>query len=560
MIPLADSTIRTRWDLKTRADLYTTWAAFSDTDQFARVNKSGFSFKEEVQSDGSSLRTGAMKQMGLKFTWDELPFQYRAPTWWKNTRVFHQGPAAKVTTTLHLHPEDDGTAVRYTVDVTPRNALIKPMVSLNFAATMKPKIGRTLAALIANLDDSSAAYEPPPPPMSLEAEGRLEEVSERLGVPEVTVRLLAFLRRAPLAKQNRMDPLMLARQWELPPDDVVSGMLRATEEGLLAIRWVLICPSCMAPKAALGAEEAHCPSCNITYDGSFPDSVAVYFRPSDAIRDFELRMDCIGSPARQPHVLAQDVLLPTAEVEFTLPLAGGVYRLRTVPPTGTASLEVREDAPTVSLDMTADGEKLEPPLLRAMPGMTTLTVRNTSQRPMTVMLERRWRPPGLLTAGHTLEKFPNARKLLPVGTIQSDFTAYRAAVLALTGMSADESLPLPEGSKLLYQSERGLVAVFSTPEEALRGLRGLGDLGMLSAGLAVGPVMEVNLEGHSVPMGEAVDTALEVMYSAGPGVAAMLVDLEAEGDIRQSLADTACTLVPAAYTGVGDRPVHWLAF
>ena len=557
---MADSTIRTRWDLKTRADLYTTWAAFSDTDQFARVNESGFSFKEEVQSDGAILRTGAMKQMGLKFTWDELPFQYRAPTWWKNTRVFHQGPAARVTTTLHLHAEDDGTAVRYTVDVTPRNAFIKPVVALNFAATMKPKIGRTLSALIAHLDDDSAAYEPPPPPMTLEAEQRLVAVGDKLALPEVTVRLLAFLRRAPLAKQNRMDPLLLAKHWSLPPDDVVAAMLSATQEGLLAIRWVLICPSCLAPKADLGAAEAHCPSCNITFDGSFPDSVAVYFRPSETIRDFDLRMDCIGSPARQPHVLAQDILLPSSTVEFSLPLANGIYRLRTVPPTGTASLEVRDDAPPVSLELTAEPEALEPPLLRAVPGMTTLSVQNATRSTLTVILERRWRPPGLLTAGHTLEKFPQARKLLPIGSIQSEFTAYRGVVLAMVGMSPDEALPLPEGSKLLYQSERGLVAVFTSPEAALTALRDLGDLGMISAGLAAGPVMEVELDGHAVPMGDAVDTALEVMYSAGPGAAAMLAELESEGDIQQGLLDTGCTLIPAAYTGAGERPVHWLAF
>jgi hypothetical protein len=557
---VADSSVRTSWDLTTQADIYTTWAAFSDSDQFARVNGSGFSFTEEARPDGTVLRTGAMKQLGLTFTWDELPFQYRAPTWWKNTRVFHQGPAAEVITTLRLHAEGEGTAIRYTVEVVPRSALIKPMVAINFAATMKPKLERTLRALVAHLDDGAARFEPETPPMTLEAEQRLAEVGERLQPPEVAGALLDFIREAPLAEQNRMDPLLLARDWGLPKDDVVACMLQAAKEGILSIHWVLICPSCLAPKAELGGSEPHCPSCNITYDGSFPDSVAVFFRPAPAIRDFELRVDCIGSPARQPHVVAQDLVMPAEQAELRLPLTNGVYRLRTSPPSGAASLEVRPDAPPVSLDLSAEPAGLEPPLLRAVPGVTTLKVHNPRQQPVLVKLERRWRAPGLLTAGHALERYPMARQLLPAGTIPSEFTAYRGVVVAMSPPAPGDPQPLPSGSRLMYHSDQGLVAVFASPEEALYALRQLGELGLVSAGLAAGPVMEMTLNGHTVPMGEAVDAALDVMYSAAPGAAAMPVELAEEGDMRQGLEDSGVTLVPAAYAGAGEREVHWLAF
>ena len=76
---MAGEPVRLSWNLKTRASLQQTWEAFSDTDQFARVAGQGFDFTEEAQADGSVKRTGRMKRMGMSFTWDELPFQYRAP-------------------------------------------------------------------------------------------------------------------------------------------------------------------------------------------------------------------------------------------------------------------------------------------------------------------------------------------------------------------------------------------------------------------------------------------------------------------------------------------------
>ena len=60
-------------------------------------------------------------------------------------------------------------------------------------------------------------------------------------------------------------------------------------EGLLVLRWDLICPRCRGAKAVVTSldqlpQGAHCPSCNIPFDRDFSRNVEVTFDPADDIR------------------------------------------------------------------------------------------------------------------------------------------------------------------------------------------------------------------------------------------------------------------------------------
>jgi len=564
--------VRFRWEVNTRATVQAAWAAFADTDQFARVARQDFTFREEPQPDGTTRRFGAMKKFGLTFPWDELPFQYRAPKWWKNRRVFHWGPVAQAVTTARVQPTKTGSSVLYTVEIYPRYGLLRPVVAMDLNMDMKPRLERTIDALTHQLDGGEA-YEPPPPALAGAALTRLESGLEEVAPAQVGEKLAAFLQAAPLIEQNRMAPLALAWTWKLPRDQVIEGLLSATEAGLLSVHWTLICPSCLAPKAGLGRvlrvkpgeagglQQVHCMSCNVYFDGTFPDSVAVHFRPAPSIRDFEVRVDCIGSPARQPHIIAQDQLEAFEDLDFELDLPAGAYRLRTWPPIGTASLEVRPGAMPTSLELKAGAEALDPPLLRAQPGPVKISLRNDTERRLLVVLEKRWRPRDLLTAGEVLERFPRARALLPAGVISQELSSYKGAVLAVGASGPSELLPaeaLP-GNRLLYRGERGMLAIFPGPEEAVAAARGLLRRDDVTAGLTFGDVLEVEMSGSKVPMGDAVTRALKIMYASPPGGIGIPASDAAAAGMKAALDTSGSVLVPIGFPGPDGEDLHWIS-
>ena len=89
------------WELHTQADITAAWASLSDTDRFNRLAELNFTF-EPAPAGSSVRRIGRMKRLGMVLTWDELPFTYEAPRWFKTRRIFHGGPAKEFSATLQL--------------------------------------------------------------------------------------------------------------------------------------------------------------------------------------------------------------------------------------------------------------------------------------------------------------------------------------------------------------------------------------------------------------------------------------------------------------------------
>ena len=70
---------------------------------------------------------------------------------------------------------------------------------------------------------------------------------------------------------------------------VIETCLAAAREGLLTLRWDLICPRCRGAKVVATSLDqlprgAHCPSCNIAFERDFSRNVEVTFDPAADIR------------------------------------------------------------------------------------------------------------------------------------------------------------------------------------------------------------------------------------------------------------------------------------
>ncbi|MFZ5475231.1 MAG: protein kinase domain-containing protein [Myxococcota bacterium] len=494
--------VRLKWELASPSGMRELWGILSDTDRFNRA--AGFDYRFDEAPGARPV--GRTSSLGLELTWDEMPWEYEAPRWFRARRRFRGGPVEDVEVELTLSPGEPGTRVRYEVRLFPRSALWRPLLAAQAAAITRPQLDRALRRALG----AEGPYDPPPPPLSEDAEARLAAAIRGLPSRTVAEALAVTLREAPLAVQDRLRPLALARRWGVDGDDVVATFLAAVRAGVLAMRWDLLCPACRVAKAQAtalgdGPAQVHCASCDIRYDASFPDNVEVVFRAAPAIRDFSVPVQCAVSPARTPHVVAKRTLSVGKPLEWVLDLEPGGYRVRG--PGEALHVEVGVPcAPLVAtVDVTAAG--VRPPFVRLGPGVVSLMVRNRAGAPVELVLEERRRPPGTLTAGSLLQ-LPAAKGLLPADALRPGIALelFDGAVLAVEG-------PPREQAARTWRGNGVTLGVWPDLDGALEAAKAVAGDARWACGVEVGPVVLVD----GVPSGRAVEGALAAARAAGVG-------------------------------------------
>lgn len=536
------------WELRSPANIEDTWAVFSDTDRFNRVAELGFRFEQLQLSDGSVRRTGkGVFFAGITAEWEELPWSWKAPEWYRSTRRFLGGPAEEMTVQLRLRPEPDGgTAVRYSVSVTPRNLLLRPIVMADLSLSSAPKVERALTALLTELSGRGTPPCLTPPDLSPEGDALLRRA--RIEPPAVKDALSKALRSLPLREQDRLMPLRLAAEWRLDPDTLIVGMLQGVREGVLAMRWELICPSCVGPAQRVEriseAARVHCSSCNIWFDRTFPDAVAVSFRAAPALRPEDVPVECVGSPSKQPIVIFRERLDPEGQVTQTLNLKPGAYRVRTWPPRESAILDVL-DTPTGdgTARFTAHDDGVDPPRVVVGPGEQRVTLQSRAARAVEIAIERTVRPADVLSAGRLLS-MPESRGLLPAALVSPNLKVESMRFTTVTapppraGAQLDHVERLLRGHKprRLIVGERGALATFDTFATGLAAARALALAGY-GAAISVGAAVEVQQQENDpvVPMGAPVEDALSMLAEAAPGRLILGRGLERDPEVAEAL-------------------------
>lgn len=549
------------WELHTRADITAAWASLSDTDRFNRLAGLGFTF-EPAPAGSAVRRIGRMKRLGMVLTWDELPFTYEAPRWFKTKRIFHGGPAKEFSATLQLkEASDGGTDIRYVVDVTPRNALTSPVVKIDLERSTRPQLDRVWKMLIEDLDAAQAPRDVPPPELSPEKEKALERLLAQLPQDAITAQIGIFLRSAPLRDQDHMAPPTLAARWGMKEWPLTERLLQATELGLLKLNWEILCPSCRSPQEAAGQgeKELHCSSCEIPFDDALPDSVVVSFRPAKTVREFEVAQDCVGSPALTRHILASRSLGPNESLQLDMHLAPGPYRLRTWPNRGSASLEVRP-GPASSLEVQVAKDRMSPPLLRAEPGPVAMTLHNTTDQPMRVILESSWRATGELTAGRLVEHLPKSAALLPMGMPIASAQTGRRTVLAVLRVGKSDLQALSHylkaagADRVLLSRSGAALAIFEQSADALTALQAMPSPKELRAGLSEGVLIELGAGAQRKPMGPTAQAAMAGARAVAAGHVAVLREEQA---LEEALTGRDLTPIPPWYSERSAPAYSW---
>jgi serine/threonine protein kinase/class 3 adenylate cyclase len=455
------------------------WPYVSNTERLNRA--AGLpSVSYEIRRDPQlgTRRFASARVGGMKMEWEEHPFEWVEGRRMGVLREFSRGPFVWFVSVVDLDPlPGGGTRLRQTLRAEPRNLLGKIAARVELGAKSARNLGRVYRRIDEVLTAKKAgavedAFEVPTRltgPRQRLLRDRVAKLVER-GVPPDAADLLGlYVSNAPEQEAARIRPIALARRFNLDEAAITDACLRAVGEGLLELKWDLICPLCRIPagrKDTLRELKDHenCTACDKSFAADFAGAVEAVFRVHPDVRRAEPGTYCAGGPAHSPHVVAQTRVAPGERVELELPLSEGVYQLRG--PQLAQKVELRIEAGAAvrrwELDLAALG--VDPPPRLAAGGIV-LSLRNGSPHEIIARIERAVPRDDVLTAARAVS-LPAFRELFPGELLAPGQLAPASVVtLLLAEIDGGEALFDTLGESEAFQT---LQAAFRAMEERVK--------------------------------------------------------------------------------------------
>ncbi len=320
------------------------WSVLADT---ARFNEAagfpGHEIEEIPQPDGSVNFVAHAKLGPLTMTWDDEPQNWVANRWFRHCGRFRNGPFNYLCATFRLRPNGGGSHGEYTIEVEPANFLGRLLLGPGFFKRIYKKFTRLFADAEAYCEGwRETEFEIKPPALPKEAAQRAAQFAEHIESTrhghDLAHKLAEYIITRPKADVASIRPLALARLWDVPERHAIEVCLEAVRQGLLGLRWSLLCPRCQAGKDNVAALKdlpagAHCASCNIDFKLNFSQNIELVFHPATTIRTLDHREYCLMGPMSTPHILAQLSLAAGEQRTESVQLTPNVtYRIRTLEP------------------------------------------------------------------------------------------------------------------------------------------------------------------------------------------------------------------------------------
>lgn len=302
------------------------WPLLADTERLNRMAGMSTLRMEPIESDTGARWRVATRLDGFPVVYEEVPFEWQAPTRFLVRRIVKQGAIYLLEFGLEIEPDGGGSRVKWRLSVWPRSVLLRPVAWVLGTLRMRKIAAATLAL------DEAPELPSAPPRAELRAAG--ERLVSTLGTEDraLSARLVDWVERAPDAEVLAMRPFALADRWGAPREQVLELFLEAVGAGLVDLHWDIVCPSCRTGASRVDhlfelGQAGHCPSCDLTFDLPLDRAVEAVFQPARSLRAVEIGPFCTGGPMKTPHVLAQGTLPAGGETRLGAPLATGAYRL-----------------------------------------------------------------------------------------------------------------------------------------------------------------------------------------------------------------------------------------
>lgn len=561
------------------------WPEVSNTERFNRaVGMPAAEYNPEPDPEGRGVRQFARyKVAGLELSWQEHPYEWVEGRRLGILREYRTGPIRWMVSQVELEPgPGGGTILTHRVRILARGWIGRMIAAVQVGwkggRAMRRVYQRIDAAISGRLGDPAEVdpFEPSvrPPASALV---RLDRVMDGLGPkgidPAVVGRLGEFFANAPAQEVGRIRPLALARRLGLDGEQVVAACLLAARDGLLDLRWDILCPACRIPGRVVDtladlADHGRCDACDLDFAIDFAGSVELIFRVDPELRPVELRTYCIGGPAHSSHVAAQVRVGPGERCELDLQLADGQYRLRG--PQLPRSYEFRVEPSAVSRrwDLSLDGTGPEPPeSLRS--GRQVIALANVAGREVVVRVERTAPRADAYTAARASAS-ALFRDLFPDEVLSPGQLAHLAHVTLLVTEPAAAAEPdqahddargfalahrqfrrveaclRREGGALVKTVDAGTVSAFDDPVAALRAALALAEVdpdepssspGPMRIGLHRGPAIVATLNDHLDYFGTTVRVARALPALARPGEVVLTPEVASDPRVAALLRD-----------------------
>lgn len=426
------------------------WPVLADTARFneaARLPK--HEIEEIAQADGSVLYLGHLRKGPFTITWEDKPVNWVEHQWFEHCRHFRNGPFKSICATLRFFPEGSGCRGEYTLAVEPGNLLGRAILAFGFLNSTGRNFGK-LAADAGKFASGERAEEFEVQPPTL-APGAGERIAAIVPAIEATPHGHGLARRLAdyVTQRQEVDvwkirPLKLARLWDVPERHTIEVCLEAVKQGLLKLRWELLCPRCGIGKAVVATLDqlptgAHCPSCNIRYDRNFSKNVELAFDPSLTIRAIQGGEYCLFGPMSTPHIRMQLTIGAGGGRTEPARLPAGFYRLRTLEPGAEEFVEYGGGGfPKIVANLGRDGQekiKADEPV-----EADRVALRNRTSRTLTFIVEDREWARDALTA-HRATALQSFRDLFTTDVLRpGDHVEIDRITLMFTDLKGSTSL------------------------------------------------------------------------------------------------------------------------
>jgi adenylate cyclase len=288
---------------------------------------------------------------GLEIVWQELPFEWLEPEFYRVRRILQRGPFREAVVALELQPQPSGTRAIISSEVLPRNSLGKLMAE----KILFPKTRHDVHGIMRHVEEFLRGQRPVALPRltvhsvnEVALQTGLDKL-RRVGLPTDRIELLERLvRESADVELTHIRPFAIARKSDCDRWEVLALFLHATRCGLLDFRWEILCPNCRSSRNQLVqslseiSRTSHCDVCQIEFDAEFDKSVELKFAVNQAIRPRQEQTYCLAGPGGKPHVISQLWLQPGQERPWKLPPLTRPLRLRSPQVKGSRTLDPEE--------------------------------------------------------------------------------------------------------------------------------------------------------------------------------------------------------------------------
>jgi len=385
--------VEREWEWHFAASPEALWPLVADT---ARIGEAAgfprYTVTDIARPDGSVERIGSARRLGMTMIWEEGVPEWVAGRSYRHERRFKSRLVRRLASRILLDPEDGGTRLRYrtTIEAGWPVALILRCGGMRHMGGILDRLFRDAGRLAET--SLPQGFSAAPAAVSPAVRSRVATQAKALVARghDAAHHLADHLLGAPDSELERMRPRTLARRWQVAPRAAIETCLAAVHEGLLTLRWDLVCPQCRGAKVTATSldqlpQGAHCSSCNIDYERDFARNIEVTFEPAEAVRYIGAGGYCLASPLLSEHVKVQRRLAPGERAVLAALLPDGDYRVRTIEPGGSAELAIADGrVPAITL---TEGDPVLGP--EGEPG--EIVVRNDGPAAKILVIEdRRW--------------------------------------------------------------------------------------------------------------------------------------------------------------------------